>query len=156
MLLIVLSFFASVHAATAKIDFVARTNMPGVAVEGAAEDVKVQYQKSAPQETVVELDVFALKTGMGKRDQHLREKVFAAKTPGSLIRFQLTELTGEEARGKLKIKDVERDISFPVERTAGGFQGKMEISLSEFQLPRPSFMGVKVEEKVAITFRLEE
>ena len=147
------------EAAVAKIEFIASTNVPGVTVEGAAGDVAVEYSAQKAVGTVVELDVFQLVTGMEKRDQHLREKVFAAKKTGDAkIRFEVLEMpTGNgELKGKLLIKGVEREIQFPVKRDGTSVTGTTTISLENFALPRPSFMGVKVDDGVAVSFKITE
>lgn len=150
MLIFTLLLSLGVHAGTAKIDFIANTNVPGVSVEGTASKVAVTNN-------VVELDVFDLATGMEKRDAHLREKVFAAKKVGDAkIRFEVVELGDAQLKGKLKIKDVEREISMPVTRSGGTVTGQTKIALSDFSLPRPSFMGVKVEETVDVSFKVTE
>jgi polyisoprenoid-binding protein YceI len=151
--ILVALFGLSVYASSAKISFVAHTNMPGVSVEGHAEEIKTS---SGP---VIEFDVFNLKTGMDKRDEHLREKVFAAKKPGdAVIRFEAISVPEGDgvAEGKLTIKGVEKTIRFPVKRSGGAVSGKTQIELAAFALPRPSFMGVKVSEKVDVTFSLAE
>lgn len=153
------AFIACTHAGTAHVDFLAPTNVPGVAVEGKADGIHVPYNEKSPQGTVVEIDVYDLKTGMDKRDQHLREKVFSAKNPGEVkIRFELTELDQAKGllKGKLAIKGTVRDVELPVAISGGSVTGKTAIKLSDYSLPRPSFMGVKVEESVAVNFTFKE
>jgi polyisoprenoid-binding protein YceI len=159
MVALILLFSLEVQAAVAKIDFIATTNVPGVTVEGKADDVKVDYKAEKAVGTVVELDVFQLLTGMEKRDQHLRDKVFAAKKLGDAkIRFEVLAMPdgNGELRGKLQIKGVEREIHFPVKRDGSTVTGETNISLESFALPRPSFMGVKVEDGVAVSFKITE
>ena len=159
MLALILFLSLNAQAGVAKIDFIANTNVPGVTVEGAASDVAVNYSAQKAVGTVVELDVFQLLTGMEKRDQHLREKVFAAKKVGDAkIRFEVLEMPAGngELKGKLQIKGVEREIQFPVKRDGNTVTGATKISLENFALPRPSFMGVKVEDAVDVSFKITE
>lgn len=159
MFALILLLGLNAEAAVAKIEFVASTNVPGVTVEGAASDVAVGHSAEKGVGTVVELDVFQLLTGMEKRDQHLRDKVFAAKKLGDAkIRFEVLEMPkgNGELRGKLQIKGVEREIHFPVKRDGNTVTGETIISLESFALPRPSFMGVKVEDGVAVSFKMTE
>ena len=72
-------FLSHSFAATATIDFVARTNVPGVSVEGKSENFNVSYNAQKLTGSSFQLDVFDMKRGMDKRDQHLREKVFKAE-----------------------------------------------------------------------------
>lgn len=159
MLAIIFLMSLNVQAAVAKIDFIATTNVPGVTVEGKASEVKVDYQADKAVGTVVELDVFELATGMEKRDQHLREKVFAAKKVGDAkIRFEVVEMPAAngELKGKLLIKGVEHQIQIPVKRDGSTVSGSTKISLEKFSLPRPSFMGVKVDDAVEVSFKITE
>jgi polyisoprenoid-binding protein YceI len=163
MLLLVLGLLCmDVSAATAKIDFVAHTNVSGVKVEGEVTGAKVQYDIKSPIGAVVEMDVFDLKTGMDSRDEHLREKVFAAKKAGEVkIQFTVSDLNCAETctvKGLLKIKDIEKVLEIPVkantERTR--ISGVTQVNLTDFKLKRPSFMGVKVEEAVDVNFEIRE
>jgi polyisoprenoid-binding protein YceI len=159
MFALILFLSLNAEAAVAKIDFIASTNVPGVTVEGKADDVKVDYKADKAVGTVVELDVFQLLTGMEKRDQHLREKVFAAKKEGDAkIRFEVLEMPAAdgELKGKLSIKGVEQQIQVPVKRDGLTVSGSTKISLEKFALPRPSFMGVKVDDAVEVSFKITE
>ena len=159
MFAFILFLSLNAEAGVAKIDFIASTNVPGVTVEGKAADVKVDYHADKAVGTVVELDVFELATGMEKRDQHLREKVFAAKKIGDAkIRFEVLEMpvSNGDLKGKLLIKGVEHQIQVPVKRDGSTVTGSTKISLEKFALPRPSFMGVKVDDAVEVSFRITE
>lgn len=157
--LIFLGFVSIAQAGVAKVDFTAHTNMPGVSVEGKADGINVPFDRKSPQGAVVELDVFELKTGMDKRDQHLREKVFAAKKPGDAkIRFEVTEFDSVKGsvKGKLAIKGVTKEVTIPVKTSGDQIVGQTTINLADYSLPRPSFMGVKVEESVDVNFTFKE
>lgn len=147
-------------ASTAQISFVAQTNMPGVVVEGEAKNISTQYNPSAISGSSIEIDVFDLKTGMDKRDEHLREKVFSAKSLGEVkIKFTAKEKNCGADRchiiGVLDIKGKQKEISLPLDEK-NSISGVVDISLTEFSLPRPGFMGVKVEDSVKIHFKLTE
>ena len=155
-------FLSHSFAATATIDFVARTNMPGVAVEGKSENINVAYNSQKLTGSSFQFDVFDMKTGIDKRDQHLREKVFKAENRGEAkIQFEAVNLdcsSSCQLKGTLQIKDIKKEISMPVSISED--KKKIEcsaiVSLSDFNLPRPSFMGVKVENEVEIKFNLAE
>lgn len=159
MLSLFFILISSTFASTAKIDFVAHTNVPGVSVEGKTPGIDVNYNKQKPEGTILEFDVFQLETGMEKRDQHLREKVFSAKNPGDAkIRFEVAQIDKETGvvKGKLSIKGVSNDVTLPVKVSGNEISGNASIKLSDYSLPRPSFMGVKVEESVDINFSFKE
>lgn len=163
MLFLVLSILSmDATAATAKIDFVAHTNVSGVKVEGEVTGAKVQYDVKNAKGAIVSMDAFDLKTGMDTRDEHLREKVFAAKKEGEVkIQFTVKDLSCSEkckVTGVLKIKDIEKELEIPVKANAerSKISGVAQVNLTEFNLKRPSFMGVKVEESVDINFEIQE
>lgn len=159
MLALILLLSLNAQAGVAKIDFIATTNVPGVTVEGKADAGTVDYKAQKAVGTVVELDAFQLETGMEKRDNHLREKVFAAKKKGdATIRFEVLEMPAGDGdvKGKLQIKGVAHEISFPVKREGNTVTGSTQVSLEKFSLPRPSFMGVKVDDAVQVSFKITE
>ena len=163
MLFLVLSFLCmDATAATAKIDFVAHTNVSGVKVEGEVTGAKVQYDVKTPAGAVIAMDAFDLKTGMDTRDEHLREKVFAAKKEGEVkIQFTVKDLKcADECKvtGMLKIKEIEKELEIPVKANSdrSKISGTAQVNLTDFNLKRPSFMGVKVEESVDINFEIRE
>lgn len=149
-------------ASTSTISFVAETNMPGVSVEGEVSEISTQYDAQKLSSSRLEFDVFAMKTGMDKRDQHLREKVFSAKNPGDVkISFQAKkrECSAEQCKliGDLTIKGITKEVQLPLEsKNDKNFSGVAQVSLSEFSLPRPSFMGVQVEDVVKVKFSFQE
>ena len=64
MLFLVLSFLCmDATAASAKIDFVAHTNVGGVKVEGEVSGAKVQYDVKNASGAIISMDAFDLKTG---------------------------------------------------------------------------------------------
>lgn len=155
-------FLSHSFAATATIDFVARTNVPGVSVEGKSENINVSYNAQKLTGSSFQLDVFDMKTGMDKRDQHLREKVFKAENRGDAkILFEAMNLdcsSSCQLKGSLQIKDVKKEMTIPVSvsQDKKKIEGSTLLSLTDFNLPRPSFMGVKVENEIEIKFVLAE
>ncbi len=150
------------QAATAELSFLVETNVSGVSVEGKVEAPQVSYQSAQKASAQIRFDVFALRTGMEKRDAHLREKVFAAQRPGDAeVSFTLRGLVCAPecaALGAMRIKGVTKELRVPLTASADHkvLRGEFELRLSDFQLPRPSFMGVKVEDAVKVQFKVQE
>lgn len=151
-------------AATSVIKFTANTNGPGISVEGEAKNTNLKFDFKKLEGTNVVLDVMDLSTGMEKRDKHLHEKVFNTSNPNTAkIEYTLSKITcpnGTEAEcdcvGMLKIKDVQNEIKFKVKvnRSSETVEGKTLISLNQFKLNAPSFMGITVEDNVVVDFKV--
>lgn len=58
--------------------------------------------------------------------------------------------------GNLKIKDVNNEIKFKAKlnRNSQTVEGKTLISLNQFKLNAPSFMGITVDDNVEVTFKV--
>ncbi|MBY0516362.1 MAG: YceI family protein [Bacteriovoracaceae bacterium] len=158
-----LFFISSVFAGFSEVSFVANTNMPGVSVEGKSQKMVFAGSLENVKGATLKFDVFELETGMEARDKHLREKVFKAKNKGdAFISFEAKDLVCAsnkcELMGVLTIKDKAREIKLPVEMSSNkkSLAGKATIALSQYDLPRPSFMGVQVEDNVEVTFKTME
>ena len=154
----------SIFAATSTIKFVASTNGPGISVEGEAKNTNLKIDFNKLENTSVIVDVMDLSTGMEKRDKHLHEKVFNTTTAGvAKIEYTLTKINcpkdGNEVEcdciGNLKIKDVQNEIKFKAKlnRSNQMVEGKTLVSLNQFKLNSPSFMGISVEDNVEVEFR---
>jgi polyisoprenoid-binding protein YceI len=168
--LIILSFLIcsfSLFAASGSIKFTAKTNGPGISVEGDVTNPKLALDFKNLNKTTVDFDIVDLTTGMEKRDNHLHEKVFAIKEKNvGFINFSLAKIdcpksAGEvdcNVLGSLKIKDQKNDISFKakVNFDKKTVAGKAEISLNTFKLNAPTFMGIKVEDLVEVSFDVKE
>lgn len=108
--------------------------------------------------------VAALKTGLSKRDQHMREKVFKTGHIRFVAQAVNCPLKKERAKcqvsGKLSINDKEEWQTLQLEVTSLGpplaFKGKATIDIAKFGIEPPSFMGVTVKNNVLITFEMRE
>lgn len=135
--------------------------------------------KSAAANVVV--DLTHVKTGIDKRDAHMRSKDFldTAKFPTAAFKLTSVEITGDPraaggatatGRGSLTIKGVSKDVTVPVkvgfrklddQLKKLGFTGdvlrvtgKFDIQLSDYGIKVPSMLGQKVSNTVTITVAL--
>lgn len=120
---------------------------------------------------VVEVDVLVeeMDTGNGSRDERMREMFQSDRFPrihGTVKEIDVDRIRkeGEEAGGgnapfdlALRIRDVERNVRATVsnlreEGNRVGFDMEFSVSLGEFGLEAPSFLGIfRVRDKVTVT-----
>lgn len=159
-------FTLNCFAATSSIKFTAKTNGPGISVEGEVKNANVNVDFNKIESTTFSSDVMDLTTGMEKRDKHLHEKVFNATAAGlAKIEYSISKMicpTSPKAEvecdciGNLKIKDVSNEIKFKalLNKEAKVVEGKTLVSLNQFKLNAPSFMGISVLDDVEVTFKV--
>lgn len=106
----------------------------------------------------VTVDLNSLVTGMGLRDQHMKDKYLETK------KFPTAELvtgTGDGGRGKgtLKMRGIEKPIEGTYEVLPGGkkLKAQFEIKLSDYGISGIRYMGVGVKDtaKIAVTIPVE-
>lgn len=164
--LLLLIFSTAVKAkSNLELNFSVETNGPGIKIEGNVNNPKISYDPKAPVQTTLEFDVMDLSTGIEMRDDHLHKKVFDVSKRGqSSILFKVNSLNcpkpeGEcSLKGTLKIKSISEILEFKVQSENQGklFSGKALVSLNTFQLKAPSFMGIRPNDLVEVSFKLRE
>lgn len=119
----------------------------------------------------VEVDLASLDTGIGMRNQHMRENhLHTDRFPVATFRGgKVTKLSkpslapGETATfdiaGTFDLHGVARAITVPVEMTLEAGEPaalhvvtRFKVKLSDHQIPRPQFLVMKLDEVQAITF----
>lgn len=163
-----LSHFVLPANAATSIKFVAKTDGPGITVEGEATKSLLNLDFNKLESTTLTIDTMDLTTGMERRDKHMQEKVFGAKSPGECkIEFKVKSVSCPEdlknakneiicdGIGALSIKGQKQDIKLKVaiDNKAKSLSTTTQVSLEEFKLKAPSFMGITVEDKVEISFK---
>lgn len=164
---VILTLFShSAWGITSSVKFRAKTNGPGISVEGEVKESQVQTDFKNLQSATFSTDVMNLTTGMEKRDKHLQEKVFQVhKTGMAKIEYILSavncpttvaESVECECKGNLKIKDVSNEINFiaVLNKKKQEIEGKAIISLAQFKLTAPTFMGINVLDDVEVLFHV--
>jgi len=112
------------------------------------------------------VDLRTLQTGIGMRDNHMRDKYlevqrgddFAAAT---LDQIRLDGLDHENPAGKVKFRGVlmlhgtEREVmgTAEIKRAAEGLrvQATFPVKVSEFDIPSPTYLGVGVRDQIGVT-----
>jgi polyisoprenoid-binding protein YceI len=117
----------------------------------------------ALRDAALRVPVASLSTGMGLRDRHMRERIFATEDGGLPDVVFDSEagrcrLAGETAlcrvEGRLAIRARERPfaVDLRVTRSDGGFhaEGEGRVRLSDYEIERPSQFGVKTADEVLL------
>ena len=156
------------YAVTSTVKFTAKTDGPGISVEGEVKKADLAIDFNTLNKAVFSSDIMDLSTGMERRDKHLHEKVFNTANAGvSKIEYQLSKINCPQTNattvecdciGNLKIKDVSNEIKFKIQydKSAKKFEGKTSVSLNQFKLTSPSFMGISVLDDVEVLFKVSE
>jgi|GEM_PF-2314133 len=113
----------------------------------------------------IEIPAALLDTGMERRDKHLRKMLQADDYPAILwsasrVKCEPAEASKTlscDASGTLKIKNIERDVSFPVLLTQqeNGIraEGSLKLARKDFDLKTPFTFGImRVDQEIKIEF----
>lgn len=118
-------------------------------------------------ESEFKLDLNALDTGIALRDKHLRENyLHTEKFPTAIFAFTdvsnlKTQLKGNSSSkskfaGTLDLHGVKKPVTDPEYQVIGkNAKAEFTVDFPEFGIERPSFMGVKIVDKVYITVEFE-
>ena len=133
--------------------------------EGAISRLQLNQNKISGEIT---FSLASLKTGIGLRDEHMKEKYLQVKThPQAKIRFsdfqlplswslQNPALTTADFRAILSLHGVDREITgtYTIESANLKSSAQFEIKLSDFKIDIPVYLGVKVADvvKINVTF----
>lgn len=113
------------------------------------------------QKVAVSAMVAGFDSGNASRDSHALEVLESIKFPKvQFVSSKITENNGELlVSGNLTFHGVTRPIEFKAvaKQKLNGIvvEGEMPVSLEQFEVERPSFMLVKVEDAIKIKFHLE-
>lgn len=124
-------------------------------------------ENSSTKKSKVSMDLNKLDTGIPLRDKHLRENYlhtdrFPTATMTEIeaenLDSQLKDATKEKNafKGMLELRGIKKPVQGSYEIKGGNlYSGEFEIDLPDFGIERPSFMGVKVVDKVYLTFKFK-
>jgi polyisoprenoid-binding protein YceI len=149
-----------------KVAFVAETNVKMFKFKGEAQDLKGSVESAGTTLSSLQLriPVDTLKTGMGIRDLHMKERVFTAKDgtiPDVVYVAERSDCktVGSEQecaiQGKLTIRGEQK--SYPLTVTVKGaknVQGHAQINVLDFGVDPKQLLysGIKVDPSVAVDF----
>ncbi len=172
MMLLALSTTTSIYAAESKIagcllTFKTKGSPVLVTIEGKSESPCTgnwTVEGADTKKSKVTMDLTKLNTGLPLRNKHLRENyLHTDKFPiATLSDINATDIANQVAgkasgrspfTGMLELHGKKAEIKGSYSVKGGKeYSGDFEIDLPDFGIERPSFMGVKVVDKVFITF----
>ncbi len=159
----------AVDPATSRVEFFVKDNrggFPGVAPDVQARAVVREEEGTFAADIVARIDARSITTGSGLRDSQMRrEFLITDRYPEIAFRGTVTpvepvtQLSFRAAvTGQLTIKDVTRQVVFPVRVTALRdsylIEGTATIRLTDFAIPIPRFFIFVAEDSVQVTLRL--
>lgn len=137
--------------------FEARTD----AVSG---QVSLGSEQPGSLDGALSVDLRTLKTGIGMRDRHMRDNYLEVeKAPGfdtaTIEDIQIEKLDGKTSfNGTLVLHGERKPISgsATIARQGGGYRIEAEfpVKVSEFNIPKPSYLGVGVQDQIRIKIAL--
>lgn len=112
-------------------------------IEGFA---KKQGSKYVAQN--IKVNVAKLKTGVSLRDKHTKDRLEVKKFPEVV----LLSAEGENGKGtgKIKIKNIVKDISGSFKVTGKELTAKFKVHLPDFKIKDIRYLGVGVEDDVVV------
>lgn len=88
------------------------------------------------------------------RDRHTRDMFQVDRYPQACLALQGFDPKKGQVLGILSLHGVERQVSIPVRHALGEegltFEGAFEVLLSDYGLKAPSFMGMRVQDRVLV------
>jgi polyisoprenoid-binding protein YceI len=137
------------------VDFLAvgRPSFLKVKGEGAVPSgqVTVVGDKAAGE---FKIDLAQFKTGMEKRDEHMKNTLEVEKYPNAIVRFKDVVLKDGAAKGtipaELELHGQKKPVALEAEFKDGKATGKFQIKLSEFGIKPPSFAGITIKDEVDV------
>ena len=149
------------------VSFKAETNMPGVSIEGNSKNFKVLKADFSDdflniKKIEAEIDAETLKTGIDMRDQHMYEKVFwvlSGNEKPAHLKMTMDKIACEKKTNLLNCKgeaaflfgkkNFKRNLEFNLD-SKNNTELIFNISLKELALEIPSYLGIELEDTVAI------
>lgn len=140
-------------ALTMKINFIASTNIPGMEIRGQVDDKIIQnieMDESSIKKLSIELKTKQLTTGLELRDNHLREFLKNSKIVFSNKSICTFKKSICDMSGSLTVAGKKETIQVKVIKTKKQLRSQIKLKLSQFELERPSFAGVSVNDVILI------
>lgn len=95
-------------------------------------------------------------TGLGLRDQHMREKYLeVAEHPSAILSVKESPLGRESFVGELSLHGVTKSVSGTVKWDGDIANIEFPLRLSDFNIGVPSFMGITVAQEVFVSAQVE-
>ncbi len=166
-----LVFLNSAHASLGKVQFeaVGRPSMIKIKGEGAGVSSNLQINQNKIQGQI-SFNLETLKTGIGLRDEHMKEKYLEIKqNPLAVLTLtdvqlplgwslQKPNINSSVFKGKLLLHGTEHEVNghFNVDSPQIKGEAQFEIKLSDFNISIPEYLGIKVVDLVKINVQFDQ
>lgn len=148
-----------------EVQFVAKITATSFVAKSTALRGTVDYDGAVIKAASIEVDATSFTTGMGMRDEHMRDNYLeAAKHPLILFKVESAKVAGDAGKvsglaGKFVIKGVEKPVKIKIkiaEKSATGFTvlAKFKLDITDYGIPQPKFAVVKMEKVIQVTLKL--
>lgn len=170
-LFVFLSFFASAETPKIKkshLEFVAVGKPAMIKIVGESNEVtgSLTSDSNGSFSGTLSLNIKSLKTGIEMRDEHMKEKYLEVeKYPTAYLKVQRlpAPAAGKSLKNTfswpLSLHGIEKnvDVTVDMKNSAEGYSGDAEFSLklSDYNIAIPTYLGVKVADKVEIKVNFE-
>lgn len=137
----------------------------GLAIEGTGFSVKLRDNEQAVD---VIVGLGSLKTGIGLRDRHMREKYLEThKYPTASLRVEKSAIrfpsggkkVEAKGSGKLTLHGVTRPVNFTYRATGSeqraAVEGKLRVKMTDYGITIPSYLGVTVKPDVDVAVKFQ-
>jgi polyisoprenoid-binding protein YceI len=132
--------------------------------EAVSGEVSLGSDQPGALKGAMSVDLRTLKTGIGMRDRHMRDNYLeVAKGPGfemaTIEGIQIEKLDGKTTFNGTLVLHGERHAvtgSATIARERGGYNVEAEfpVKVSEFNIPKPTYLGVGVQDQIRIKIAL--
>lgn len=141
-------------------DFSVKTNTRAIRFSGEVEAVEGSIQRTDRQghnyEVVMKLNPEWFKTGVGLRDDHLREQILKNRPLQFTGKGECPELRCRVS-GEIVLGDHKGEITVELEWSEDrqSLSGQSQLSLTALGIEAPSYLGVTVQDQIPVEFKLK-
>lgn len=125
---------------------------PAGSFQAKTSSVKGGVKQQGPKIVVagpITVDLASLTTGMKLRDEHMKDKYLEVKKFPTAI-LTLGEGVGGKGHGKLKLRNIEKEIQGTYKIQGKNLEARFNIKLSDFNITGIRYMGAGVKDEAEI------
>lgn len=146
---LVLALYSGVSfGVTGTATFKAKGTLPGMSIDGTGISISGDLGK------ILEADLTKIKTGKDLRDKHTQEHLETAKWPKATL--EVRTYAYDKLSGDLTLHGVTRAINVDLKKEGNKHKGSFPLTLSDFGIKKPSYLGVGVEDTIEVFVEVTE
>ncbi len=128
--------------------FSVQTNMPGFYFEGSLQKTVSIKNKDTTYHLLIPIE--ELTTELSLRDRHMRRDIFKNQDIRFTGKVKCPNKTRCKVKGQLEMAGQKKTLLLVLNKSGKEFKLNYQLKLSDFSIPPPEFMGVKVKNEIAI------